>query len=56
MEPMLQALRIPYHFVDKLDKIKPSLAKAQVHANTSQWPVALIFMDECVDGYRYAKN
>lgn len=55
MEPLLKALNIPYFFVDKPDKIKPSLVKAQVHANSSQWPVALIFMDECVDT-THAKN
>ena len=56
MEPLLNALRIPYFFVDKQEKIKPSLLKAQVHASTSQWPVALIFMDECVDVATHAKN
>jgi sulfopyruvate decarboxylase subunit alpha len=55
MEPLLRALRIPYFLVDKIEKIKPSLAKAQVHANASQWPVALIFMEECVDAV-HAKN
>lgn len=55
MEPMLKALRIPYFFVDQPDKIKPMLARAQAHANASQWPVALIFMDQCVDK-TYAKN
>src|SRR5262245_26328294 len=56
MEPLLKALRIPYFFVDKQEEIKSSLVKAQVHANTSQWPVALIFMDECVDVATDAKN
>jgi len=56
MEPLLNALRIPCFFVDKQEKIKSSLVKAQVHANTSQWLVALIFMDECVDVATHAKN
>ena len=56
MEPLLNALRIPYFFVDKQEKIKTSLVKAQVHAATSQWPVALIFMEECVDVSAHAKN
>jgi sulfopyruvate decarboxylase subunit alpha len=56
MEPLLKALRIPYFFVDKNEKIKSSLVKAQIHANTSQWPVALIFMEECVDVAKHAKN
>lgn len=55
MEPLLNAMRIPYYFVGTLDKIKPSLVKAQLHAHSSQWPVALIFMDECVD-ISHAKN
>jgi len=56
MEPLLRAMRIPYFFIDKLDKIKPSLLKAQVHANSSQWPIALIFMGECVDDASQIKN
>lgn len=55
MEPLLNALRIPHFLVDKQEKIKSSLVKAQIHANASQWPVALIFMDECVD-VTHAKN
>ena len=55
MKPLLEALRIPYFFVERHDAIKPSLAKAMVHASTSQWPVALIFMGDCVDAVA-AKN
>ena len=49
MEPILDALRIPYWFVDKLDDIKPSLRRAFDHADSSQWPVALAFTGECVN-------
>jgi len=50
MEPLLKALRIPYWIVDSLDEIKPSLAKALVHTDSSQWPVALIMTGECIEG------
>lgn len=56
MEPLLKALRIPYFLVDRHEKIRPSLVKAQIHADSSQWPVALVFMDECVDAAAHAKN
>ena len=49
MEPILNALRIPYWFVDKLEDIKPKLRRAFVHADSSQWPVALAFTGECID-------
>lgn len=55
MEPLLDALRIPHSFVLTHDAIKPALAKASVHAATSQWPVALIFGGDCVDVV-HAKN
>ena len=49
MVPILDALRIPYVFVSKLDQIKPSIKKAFYHTNSSQWPLALIFSGECVE-------
>jgi sulfopyruvate decarboxylase subunit alpha len=56
MEPLLQALRIRYFFVNKLGEIKSSLRKALVHADSSQWPVALIFEGECLDGFKHEKD
>jgi sulfopyruvate decarboxylase subunit alpha len=55
MEPMLQALRIPYSFVLRHDEIRSSLGKAVIHAATSQGPVALVFGGDCVDVV-HAKN
>ena len=49
MEPILDALRIPYWFVDKLDDVTPSLRRAFDHADSSQWPVALVFTGACVN-------
>lgn len=49
MQPILEALRIPYWFVDKTDDIKPMLGRAFVHADSSQWPVALAMTGECID-------
>jgi sulfopyruvate decarboxylase subunit alpha len=56
MEPLLNALRIPYRFVRRLDEIKPSIRRALVHTDSSQWPVALVFSGECVEVPLYAKD
>lgn len=56
MEPVLEALRIPYWFVRHLEDLKPSLRRAYVHADSSQWPVALIFCGECVEVPSHAKD
>lgn len=50
MEPMLRALRIPYWWVNRLSDIGPSLGRAFTHADSSQFPVALIFGEECTEG------
>lgn len=50
MGPILDALRFPYWHVRTLDEIRPSLRKAWDHADSSQWPVALVFEGECVEG------
>lgn len=55
MEPILQALRFPYWIVRNLPDIKPSIKKAWIHADSSQWPVALVFSGECVE-ISYAEN
>jgi sulfopyruvate decarboxylase subunit alpha len=54
MEPLLNALRIPYRFVREVDEIKPMLKKAWIHADSSQWPVALVMTDNCVEVPPYA--
>lgn len=56
MEPILNALRIPYWWVRRLDEIKPALRRAQTHIDTSQWPVALIFTGECAEVLPYEKD
>jgi len=49
MQPILEALRIPYWFIERLDEVKPAIKRAFDHADASQWPVALAFTGECVD-------
>lgn len=49
MEPILEALRFPYWYVNELNDIKPHITKAWNHADSSQWPVALIFGGDCVE-------
>jgi sulfopyruvate decarboxylase subunit alpha len=56
MQPILEALRFPYWYVTVLDEIKPHIARAWDHADSSQWPVTLIFSGECVEGPRHAAD
>lgn len=49
MIPILEALRITYRIISKLDEIKPAIAKAFLHADSSQMPVALVLTGECVE-------
>lgn len=53
MEPVLDALRIPYWYIRKLSEVKPAIVKAFIHADSSMFPVALIFTDECVEPHPY---
>jgi hypothetical protein len=46
MEPILNALRIPFRFIARLDDIKPAIRKAYHHADSSNWPVAMVFTGE----------
>jgi sulfopyruvate decarboxylase subunit alpha len=46
MEPILNALRIPFRFISRLDEIKPSIKKSFYHADSSNWPVAMVFTGE----------
>jgi sulfopyruvate decarboxylase subunit alpha len=50
MEPVLEALRIPYRHVRELDRLAPAISGALANAASSQLPVALILGGECVDG------
>jgi sulfopyruvate decarboxylase subunit alpha len=50
MEPLLDALRIPYRHVRQLSELQPMVGKALDHAESSQLPVALVLGGECVDG------
>lgn len=50
MEPLLNALRIPFRHVRRLDELPSMISRALDHAESSQLPVALILGGECVDG------
>jgi sulfopyruvate decarboxylase subunit alpha len=50
MEPLLNALRIPFRHVRHLSELTPMVGKALDHAESSQLPVALVLGGECVDG------
>jgi len=56
MEPMLNALRIPFRYVRRVDQIKPAFVRAFAHADASQWPAALVFSGDCVEGVDYAAD
>lgn len=56
MEPLLNALRIPFRFVREHGEIKTSIKRALAHADSSQWPVALAFTGKCVEVPAYAKD
>lgn len=50
MEPLLNALRIPFRHVRQLSELQPMVGKALDHAESSQLPVAIVLGGECVDG------
>lgn len=55
MEPLLNALRIPYRFIREPHEIRPMVRKAWVHADSSQLPVALIMTGNCVEVAPYVQ-
>lgn len=50
MEPLLNALRIPYRIVNRIDQLNWAIDGAFRHADASQWPVALVLTGACVNG------
>ena len=56
MEPLLQALRIPFRIISEHKDIKPSIGRAFMHADSSQWPVALVFTGDCLEIPQYLKK
>jgi sulfopyruvate decarboxylase subunit alpha len=56
MEPILEALKIPFWYVRRLDEVKSAIKRAYVHANSSMWPVALIFTDQTLENAQDAAN
>lgn len=50
MEPLLNALRIPYRVIARVDDLAASIEKAFKHADASQWPVCLVLTGECTEG------
>jgi sulfopyruvate decarboxylase subunit alpha len=56
MGPLLDALRIPWRVLRRPDALGPSIGRALLHAETGQWPVALVLSGDCVEGSRYAAD
>jgi len=56
MEPILDALRIPCKIVRRLDEVKPVIKRGIRHAESSQWPVAIVYSGECVEVPHYTKD
>lgn len=56
MEPLLQALRIPFRIISDLQDIKPNIGRAFMHADSSQWPVALVFTGNCLEVPQYLRK
>lgn len=50
MEPLLNALRIPFQVISDPADIKPNVGRAFLHADASQWPVALVLAGACLEG------
>jgi sulfopyruvate decarboxylase subunit alpha len=49
MKPILDALRIPVWFLRRQEQVAPHIAGALAHAESSQWPVALVLSGDCVN-------
>jgi sulfopyruvate decarboxylase subunit alpha len=56
MEPILNALRIPFRVMNDPKEIKPNIGRAFMHADSSQWPVALVFTGNCLEVPAYLRK
>ena len=56
MEPLLNALRIPFRVLSDPKEIKPNIGRAFMHADSSQWPVALVFTGNCLEVPAYLRK
>jgi sulfopyruvate decarboxylase subunit alpha len=56
MEPILNALRIPFRVLSDPKEIKPNIGRAFMHADSSQWPVALVFTGNCLEVPAYLRK
>jgi sulfopyruvate decarboxylase subunit alpha len=56
MKPLLDALRIPYWVVRQRERLAGAISGALTHADSSQWPVALIVSGDCVNGGQHAAD
>lgn len=50
MQPLLEALRIPFRVVDRVEMLETVIDQAFHHAHASQWPVCLVLTGECTEG------
>jgi len=56
MEPLLNALRIPFRVISDPQDIKSNVGRAFMHADSSQWPVALVLTDACLEVPAYLRK
>jgi sulfopyruvate decarboxylase subunit alpha len=51
MEPLLNALRIPFRILDDPADLEANIGRAFRHADASQWPVALVLTGACLESH-----
>jgi sulfopyruvate decarboxylase subunit alpha len=56
MEPLLNTLRIPFRIISDPADIKSNMQRAFMHADASQWPVALVLTGACLEKPMYGKG
>lgn len=56
MEPLLNALHIPFRVISDPQDIKSNVGRAFMHADSSQWPVALVLTGACLEGPAYLRK
>ncbi len=56
MEPLLNALRIPFQIISDPVDLESNIARAFKHADASQWPVALVLAGACLESPAYQRS
>lgn len=50
MEPLLQAMRIPYRIINRREEIRPVVKATVIHATSSQYHAAVVFRAPLISG------